>query len=84
MITRGEVQKANNETGIYSDKDTTVLVRIPIFDSTSSAEPTVLAANVMYIPGVTLPLYQAGDMVYVSFIDNKNGDPVVLGKIITN
>lgn len=73
MVTKAEI------IGIDYTSNT-CQVRMPIFESTSSANYAIARALFAVQPGV-FNGYTVGDVVFVAFEDNRIDRPVVIGKL---
>lgn len=78
MIVKGEIQSAQNSTGIYSSYDTRYRVRLPIFENAADGTPIIVEALLNY-PLNYKGVYQAGDIVWVAFENNDFNHPVIIG-----
>lgn len=73
MVTAAEIQSIDFTSN-------SCVVRIPFFETVNTIDPFTLEAKICIPPGVYNG-YQVGDTVWVDFIDDIKGQPLVIGKI---
>lgn len=73
MITLGEIKSINNNTNLC-------VVKLPTLEGVGNKNKTELHATMMLPPGIDAG-YEVGDVVFVSFVDNTLGRPMVLGQL---
>ena len=77
MITKAIIKRLNTEN------DNHFIVYIPFLRKANDKEENAtLSATLCYIPGIT-NTFSVGDIVYVSFEENKASNPVIIGKLFT-
>lgn len=73
MITLGEIKSINSNTNLC-------VVKLPTLEGVGNKNKTELHATMMLPPGIDAG-YEEGDVVFVSFVDNTLGRPMVLGQL---
>lgn len=73
MITLGVIEALDNKNNFCT-------VRLPTFEGAGNKVPVSVSATQMLPPGIGAG-YEVGDVVFVSFVDNTLGRPVVLGQL---
>ena len=73
MVTAAEIQSIDFTSN-------SCVVRIPFFETVNTIDPFTLEAKICIPPGIYNG-YQVGDTVWVDFIDDIKGQPLVIGKI---
>lgn len=73
MITAAEIQSIDFNSN-------SCIVRIPFFETVNTLEPFTIEAKICIQPGIYNG-YDIGDTVWVDFIDDIKGKPLVIGKI---
>ena len=73
MITLGEIKSINVDTNLC-------LVKLPTLEGAGNKNKIELHATMMLPPGIDAG-YEVGDVVFVSFVDNTLGRPMVLGQL---
>lgn len=73
MITLGEIKSINNDTNLC-------VVKLPTLEGSGNKNKIELHATMMLPPGIDAG-YEVGDVVFVSFVDNTLGRPMVLGQL---
>ena len=73
MITLGVIVSIDN-------LDNFCQVRLPTLEGAGNMSQVVLSATQLLPPGIGAG-YEVGDVVFVSFVDNTLGRPVVLGQL---
>lgn len=73
MVTLGEIISINAETNLC-------LVKLPTLEGAGNKNKIELHATMMLPPGIDAG-YEVGDVVFVSFVDNTLGRPMVLGQL---
>lgn len=71
MLTKGKITEV---------RETTLMVRLPVFESAGNNNPQIVECTVCYNPG-NLNGYKIDDVVWVGFENNQIHKPVVLGKL---
>jgi hypothetical protein len=73
MITLGTITDIDNDSNFCK-------VRLPTLEGVGNITSTTLTATQMLPPGISAG-YEVGDVVFVAFVDNSLGRPVVLGQL---
>lgn len=73
MVTLGEIISINADTNLC-------LVKLPTLEGAGNKNKIELHATMMLPPGIDAG-YEVGDVVFVSFVDNTLGRPMVLGQL---
>ena len=73
MITLGTIISIDNASNFCQ-------VRLPTLEGVGNITTTTLTATQMLPPGISAG-YEVGDVVFVAFVDNSLGRPVVLGQL---
>ena len=73
MITLGTIISIDNTSNFCK-------VRLPTLEGAGNVTTTIMSATQMLPPGISAG-YEVGDVVFVSFVDNSLGRPVVLGQL---
>jgi hypothetical protein len=73
MITLGVIESINPDTNFAE-------VRLPTLEGAGNVVPVKLHATQMLPPGISQG-YEDGDVVFVAFVENNLGRPVILGQL---
>ena len=66
----------------YLNECPKALAHIDVFDSPNK-EPINLWCNISYPPGMS-DSYKVNDLVYISFLENEIGKPVIIGRLYSS